>query len=807
MKKIFPIALIVISLTVTVSFIQLQAQDKIKLAPLSLEEIMRDPQWIGSSPSQAFWSPNGDNLYFFWNLTGAPADSLYVISMRDHQPHRTSYKEAREALAQRYGSWNSDRSKLVYIEGNALKVLDLQSGKINLLLKTQKHISKPKFAFFDTHVVYREGNNLYAIRLKGGTTIQLTDFRKGKAPTDPKPTAREIFLHEDALENSSILRKRDKEQEQREENYERHKELKDEPLPIYLEGKKLVNLSISPDGNYILYQLMEKAEAEKTIVPNYVTKSGYIEDLPARPKVGSKQASFHNYVYDMRRDSAYEIDTEQIPGIRDIPSYIKKNYPDKYKTLKKNPPMRSVYFSAPQWNKKNSAVFYVIRALDHKDRWIMLLDPEKGKLKLLDRQHDDAWIGGPGIGYPYSLGNVGWLDGHTVWFQSEESGYSHLYTSDIKSGKTRMLTRGDYEVLDAQLSSTEPGLFYLTTNAVEPGQMQFYHIDVASGKQVRITTMEGGNDVVVSPDEEHIAIRFSTAVHPWELYLKANKPDAEAERITHKAESAEYQSYPWRKPEIITFTDRDGYEVYASVYKPEDQASTRPGVIFVHGAGYLQDVKKYWSYYFREHMFINLLVDQGYTVMDIDYRGSAGYGRDWRTAIYRHMGGNDLEDIVDGARYMVKELNVNPDKIGIWGGSYGGFMTLMALFKTDVFACGAALRSVADWAHYNHAYTSDILNTPQSDSIAYVQSSPIYYAEGLNEELLMCHGMLDRNVHFQDIVRVSQKLIELGKENWELAVYPLEGHGFTESSSWTDEYKRIYRLFQENLMPLGQDNR
>jgi dipeptidyl aminopeptidase/acylaminoacyl peptidase len=199
-------------------------------------------------------------------------------------------------------------------------------------------------------------------------------------------------------------------------------------------------------------------------------------------------------------------------------------------------------------------------------------------------------------------------------------------------------------------------------------------------------------------------------------------------------------------------------------------------------------------------MFHNLLADNGYTVLDIDYRGSAGYGRDWRTGIYRHMGGKDLTDHIDGAKFLVDKHAVDPKKIGIYGGSYGGFITLMAMFtEPDVFRAGAALRSVTDWAHYNHPYTANILNEPHTDSLAYAKSSPIYYAEGLKGHLLMCHGMLDVNVHFQDIVRLTQRLIELKKENWELAVYPMEDHAFVEPSSWTDEYKRIFKLFEQHL--------
>jgi dipeptidyl aminopeptidase/acylaminoacyl peptidase len=264
--------------------------------------------------------------------------------------------------------------------------------------------------------------------------------------------------------------------------------------------------------------------------------------------------------------------------------------------------------------------------------------------------------------------------------------------------------------------------------------------------------------------------------------------------------SKEYKSYEWRVPEYITFTASDGATVHARLYKPASGQSNKAGVLFVHGAGYLQNAHKWWSDYYHEYMFNNMLVDNGYTVLDIDYRGSAGYGRDCRTGIYRHMGGKDLSDHIDGVNYLVANCGVDPKKIGLYGGSYGGFLTLMALFTApDVFTSGAALRSVTDWAHYNHGYTANILNTPAEDSLAYIRSSPINFAEGLRGNLLMCHGVLDDNVHFQDIVRLTERLIDLGKENWELAIYPLEQHSFTDPDSWTDEYRRIFRLFQETL--------
>ena len=266
----------------------------------------------------------------------------------------------------------------------------------------------------------------------------------------------------------------------------------------------------------------------------------------------------------------------------------------------------------------------------------------------------------------------------------------------------------------------------------------------------------------------------------------------------------EWLSFPWIVPEIVMIPASDGVKVPARIYRPSDMGAkpNGAGVIFVHGAGYLHNVHKYWSDYAREYMFNQYLASKGYVVLDADYRGSAGYGRDWRVAIYRHMGGRDLQDEVDASRYLQKEFGIPPERVGIYGGSYGGFMTLMALFtEPKHFGAGAALRSVTDWAHYNHWYTSRILNLPQDDSVAYRQSSPIYFAEGLEDPLLMAHGMVDDNVEFQDIVRLTQRLIELGKTDWTLAPYPVERHAFLRPSSWADEYRRIFELFERELGP------
>jgi dipeptidyl aminopeptidase/acylaminoacyl peptidase len=212
--------------------------------------------------------------------------------------------------------------------------------------------------------------------------------------------------------------------------------------------------------------------------------------------------------------------------------------------------------------------------------------------------------------------------------------------------------------------------------------------------------------------------------------------------------------------------------IWSRLYLPADTTHLHPIVMFVHGAGYLQNTQLQFPYYFREQMFHHLLNERGYIVLDMDYRASQGYGRDWRTAIYRQMGRPELEDLEDGVHWL-REHARRRSGVGVYGGSYGGFMALMAhVPRARRVPAGAALRPVTDWTQYNHGYTAAILNTPQVDSLAYRRSSPIEFADGLQGPLLICHGMIDDNVLFEDSVRLYQRLIELHKDDVHAGAVP-----------------------------------
>jgi len=780
-------------LVVTTAFAQNQSS-------LSLTEIMKGNHFVGHLPSNIYWGENSQDIYFSWNPEDELLNSLYQTNVNGQAPQKVAIEQQKVLPSSRGGTYNKARTAKVYAKNGDLFLLDLVKNSTTQITNTLARERNPTFSKEENSVYFQMSNNLYSWSIENGQIVQLTNFQKGKEKSkDKRLNAPEQWLNDDQLEHFEILQLKKKQREAREDRNDNSAPKR--PKAIYLNGKNISQIQASPDGRFITYLLSKSATSKRTKVPDFVTENGYLKDLRSRSKVGSAQTTYQRGIYDTLKDTAYIIDNQQIEGIFDKPTFLKE-YIEKDSTyFNKYEKARKTIMLSPIFNETGDKAVMVIRSMDNKDRWIVDLDMETGKLKTLDRQRDEAWIGGPGIGgWNFSSGNIGWMkDDYTIWFQSEETGYSHLYCLNTKNGKKKTLTKGDFEILDAQLSH-DKSTFYFSSNEVGPAEHHFYRMKASGGKRTQITSMEGNNEVTISPDEKYLAIRYSYSNKPWELYIMPNQADAKATKITDST-TDQFKAYNWREPELIKFTAADGVEVPARLYKGKEGTQGKPAVIFVHGAGYLQNVHKWWSSYYREYMFHNLLADNGYTVLDIDYRGSNGYGRDWRTAIYRHMGGKDLSDQVDGAKYLVEKLGVDKNKIGIYGGSYGGFITIFALFNhNDVFNSGAALRSVTDWAHYNHGYTSNILNTPVQDPIAYQKSSPIYFADNFdNGKLVMLHGMVDTNVQFQDVVRLSQRLIELGKKNWDVAIFPMEGHGFQQSSSWSDEYRRIFELFESNL--------
>lgn len=806
---------------------------------LSIDGIMRGPQLVGNPPSGVRWSRDGATIYFSWQKPDEERASTWSVKKDGTGLTKLTDQQVRDIVSPITGRWDRAHKRALAAENGDIVIIDGATGARRVLIRTGAAESNPRWVRNETAVSFMRENNLYVVSLNaGGDTpafAQLTDVvapAAAGATGAAAPTAGAgrggrggagggagAAAGQAALTDAQKLLR---EEEAKLIEFVRNQEAARTggagaagggrggrggaagggaatPLPRFTltDRQTVSDLVLSSDENFVYINVTERPElaARGQDVPNYVTASSFPEMINGRTNVGDAQSVRKLAILNLKENKTVWADSSTFGG-KELNSQA----------------ARIVDWNSPEVSPDGANTVVSAGSQDSKDRWYLRLDPATGKAQVLDNYHDDTWIreasvqvAGGGGGFGGGGGGFTWLnDSKRILFMSEKSGNLHIQSLDVSAAqpKAMALTSGNWEVTSAQLSNDRTKLF-ITTNEVHPGERHFYTVSVDGGARTKFTTMTGSNEVTVSPDEKSLAMIYSYSTKPPEVYVMPFEVGAKATQVT-TTPTAEWSSFKWIDPKVITYKTRDGKEVYARLYTPEMMGAKRdpkkPAVIFVHGAGYLQNAHKYWSTYFREYMFNNMLASKGYVVLDPDYRASSGYGSYWRTAIYRHMGGKDLEDVVDGADYLVKNEKVDAKRIGVYGGSYGGFITLMGMFTTpDVFAAGAALRPVTDWSHYNHGYTSNILNVPTNDMEAYRQSSPIYFAEGLKGQLLILHGMVDTNVFFQDSVRLIQRLIELRKENWSIAPYPVENHGFTEETSWADEYKRIFKLFEDNL--------
>jgi dipeptidyl aminopeptidase/acylaminoacyl peptidase len=770
------LTLLVIALPVVAS-----AQNGSKFE-LTIPNIMRGPELYGREPQNPRFTPNGEYIYFNWLPPGTDwretSKPYRVRAQAGAKPERVTdahMDSVGPSLAA--GAISRDGGRRVASYNGDLFLTDLKTGTTRRLTDTPAITeSNPSFAANANRVYFlRDGQNVMSLDLDTPLIRQLTDIRPGPAPADPRtPENQRAALEEQQKQLFGVIR-----DQMRQDSINRAMQRWRDGLrtkTLYLgQNERVTGLTVSPLGNaLILTTTIQTPGTRQTIVPNWVTRNGYTEDLTVRTKVGDVQNG--------GRAAFMSLPSGEIHWLAPIP-----------RDANETPSITSVL----GWNDAGTQALLFAERRDFKERYLHRVDAAGGKLTTIDVLRDTAWVGGP----CYPCG--GFLpDSDKVWLVSEADGYAHLYTMNSDGTGRQQLTKGKWEVEDVEISA-DGKFFEMHTSEVSPFERHFYRMPIAGGPAERITTGVGGHTVVVSPNGQLIADVYSQANRPPELHVAPYQPNTTLAQLT-VSPTAEWLSHRWLKPEIVRIPASDGVQVPARIYRPRDLGARPNGaaVIFVHGAGYLHNVHNFWSSYSREYMFNHFLASRGYVVLDIDYRASAGYGRDWRTAIYRWMGGRDLQDQVDGSRYLRKEFGIPGERVGIYGGSYGGFITLMALFTAPKeFGAGAALRSVTDWAHYNHGYTGRILNLPQDDTLSYRRSSPIFFAEGLEDPLVMLHGMVDTNVHYQDIVRLTQRLIELGKTNWELASYPVENHGFTRPDSWTDEYRRIFEIFERSLKP------
>ena len=690
--------------------------------PITLDQAMADPDWIGTPVEAAWWGWNGQ-LYYKQKRLGSPLRDTFQVSGANAKLN--SGKKVDDAqLANLDGQQmvvNRAGTRAILLRNGDLFERDLKNGALIQITRGVSAISDPQYSADGGAVQYRSGSDWFSWSRAERLSAPVALLRAAKDP-DARPEAdaqRELQLR---LIVNLARQKEDRDASRERRHEERRLDSTRAPEPIYLGDKVTISGSaLSPDGRWLLFVTQDKAAEKGKLgkLARYVTETGYPEADDERTRVGRNMPIAQSLkLADLRTGQVREIAFDSLPGIATDP-LASLRAEQKLPPLKGNRPVRiDAQRDGIAWTGDGSKAAVRVRAIDNKDGWLATVDLANGALVPAHRSSDTAWVN-------RRAEEFGWLpDNATLWYLSEESGYAHLYAK-TGAAPARALTQGKWEVSAVEWSRDGKNAYFMC-NRQAPGTYEVCASTAKDGGAREVTNLKGVENFGLSPDNGKLLLRYSTSYLPAQL---ATIPVTGGQAtILTDTRSEAFKARSWVMPELVQVPSTHGAApIWAKLYRPAQlEAGKRyPIVMFAHGAGYLQNVTERYPVYFREQMFHNLLVEQGYIVLDVDYRASLGYGSAWRTAIYRQMGHPELEDFIDGANWLAARHQGDIKNVGIYGGSYGGFMSLMALMRAPaIFKSGAALRPVTDWTTYNHEYTANILNTPDVDPQAYKISSP-----------------------------------------------------------------------------------
>ncbi|HYY56295.1 MAG TPA: prolyl oligopeptidase family serine peptidase, partial [Pyrinomonadaceae bacterium] len=752
---------------------------------LTVRDIMAEPSISGMRPEGEKISPSGRSVAYLWSATGREPRDLYVVSTGGGEPkvlargvdkpqearpesaatrdeartgerreervmQRDAVQQAREQSVSGI-EWSGDEKRLLFSKGGDLYIVASDGASPPRRLTTTAAVeSGARWLNGSRRILYQSSGHLFVMDVDEAAIIQLTREGSGNAQQSSGGAS----------------------------------------IPA---GHSVSGAQASNDGTRVAYVVSDTSKQRALVVPDY---TGEFVTAPT-----------------VKRGWA-----EQRVQIGDTGGGGGGDAPERTVVLKLPAAEGAYYIRSINWTPDDTALVVDRIDRDTKRRQIFLASVKDGATTLIDEESDPKWVA--------QLSRIVEVSpkGDRLLFASERDGFNHLYLVPLKPvggaatsaaaaqavnnaatagsssspSAVRQLTRGAWEVSWAKWHGDGERILYSSTEG-STAERHLYLLSLGDGKTTRLPTERGMNtDPQLSKDTETILYEHSQWNVPNDLYaLRVCTGCREIPgplRLTDTV-PARFKQIEWARPQFIEFKAKDGKTVRARLYLPArfDKSKKHPAVLFVHGAGYLQNVINGWNNYYREQMFNHILTERGYVVLDVDYRGSAGYGRDWRTDVYDFLGGLDFQDHLDGIDHIVKNYSVDPARVGMYGGSYGGFMAEMAAMRApERIACAAALRPVADWKNYyasSPVYTTERLGFPEKNTEAYRRSSPITYAEQLRRPLLILHGMVDDNVHFQDSAQLVEKLIELGKTDYfEAMFYPKENHAFARPESWTDEY-------------------
>lgn len=693
---------------------------------LTIERITSLPRLAGTAPAKPVWSPDSSHLAFLWNDKAMPFRDVWVVSGTNGAPKQITnmvcdfpYPERRisdpyKALAQKIAA------------------------------RTRGGVSEVIWTPYGKALIFSYQGDLFRINDDGTDLKRMTQTEGRKYAMGFSPNGKFIsYIKQGELwlwnqETDELIQATHIGQ----------------PPIGHVPGARHFRLDTeftsykwSPDSRYIAIYFEDRSKVREVLFPNYL----------------SDETSFNM----LRRDYPGDNDFVRAIGI-----YSMEQRKLQMLDLKEKNDRRISYYN---WSPDSSMLLVDQNSENAVHRWIYIVKPEDGSFREVWHDSRETRVS------PQLWASEWQSDGRAILFVSDIDGFNHLYVLPLDNLKSKQLTKGNWSILHARgyystpslvVSSRTKEIYFLSTEK-NPYERQVYKMPEGGGKIIQVTSLPGCYLPIVSPDGFRIALLNSNDVTPTELYIIETKRKSSERRITHSPPK-EFYTYKWIQPRYVTFKSHvDGVTLHGKLFEPPNLDRSKKYAVIL-GSVYSDTVRNRWPSMIQQY----LSLEGQYIGMLVDIRGSQGYGNAFRDRFKQDVGGIDIEDLHSGVKYLKTLSYVDPERIGIRGGSYGGLLTVMSLFKKPgVYKAGVASAPATNvW----HAMTSEVrlLGRPDTKPEVYRKGSAFSYGEDLQDHLMIVHGMQDSVVQFRDSAALAEKLMMLGK-NFDFVVLPSATHGTT----------------------------
>ncbi len=542
----------------------------------------------------------------------------------------------------------------------------------------------------------------------------------------------------------------------------------------------------SPDSKYIAFLRLDDTKVPPFVLANDIPTDQLVENT-RYPQAGDPNPLVQLGIADVNKRSIIP-NPARIPKVGErIPASIARlGDAVKFVDLKKYDPA-DLLVARVAWAPDSNSVFF--QALNREQTFLDLnIASLNGSVSNALQEKTPTWV--------EVYDNPSFVRGESFVWQSAKTGWNHLYLYDGRGRLVRQLTNGEWEVRNYYGVDDSNGWVYFSASKDSPIADNIYRVSVNGGEIQRLADGEGTHTASFNSTFTHFIHSRSDVNTPAQTDLR--RADGSVVRVISENKVPVLAQYKLGKTEFLKVKTRDGFEMEAMMTRPPDFDASKkyPVLQYTYAGPHSQTVRNAWGG--NRYMWHQLLAQKGYVIWSCDNRTASGKGQVSTWPVYKNMGPLELRDIEDGLSYLKTLPYVDPDRIGIWGWSYGGFMTSYALTHSKTFKMGIAGGTVSDWALYDSIYTDRYMATPQNNKAGYESTSVLKAAKDLNGKILLIHGMMDDNVHQQN---TTQLMMELQKNNkqFELMLYPTQRHGVVHPQQVRHMYELMTNFIVRNL--------